>query len=608
MRRPATRLLALLPFALAVAPAVAPGVAPAGEPPTPPNPTFGPEIDADQLVSRIACLSDDEMRGRESGTPGGRLAEAYVASEMERFGLEPLGTEAGSPFQTVPMPGRPVLPEECFVEVRVAGEEPDRSNPFQGSIPFSTSKTGDVTAEVVFAGYGLTAADGSYDDWKGLDARGKVALVLRHGPREDVRDSPWSLRGKNVEAMSFAAKAKRAAEAGAAALLVVNDHHHTSEQMPTQTQGGELPIPLVAVPRATANRILRPTGKEIVDFERAIEDDLVPRSTAVPGVTVSLRVTLGDATARNVLFVRRGSDPALRDEAVLLGAHLDHVGLGWFGSPAGPGEIHNGADDNASGTAALLEVAEAIAAGPPTKRSIVFAGWCGEEKGLVGSDHFCRNPAWDLAKVAVCVNLDMLGHYRDDDEGKGLLVVGAPTGTGLEEAVARLAKEHSLRATATWEAWEQSDHFSFYRRKVPCLFLHTGLHPDYHRPGDDWWKIDGRDEARVAAMTADLLRSLADAAERPEFREKPLRPVLGVALADAADDGGAVVTTVYPGLGAAKAGLLPKDVLTSFAGRAVKDSREVLDALAKLEVGAVVDVVWRRGSEEKSARITISGR
>lgn len=579
----------------------------ASEPREPPNAPLTPDIDADQFLSRAARLSSDAARGRESGTPEGRETEEQVAAEFARFGLEPLGADGG-PFQPVPLPGRPFLADACHLDVRGGGADPLRTGPGSGSVPFSFSAAGAVEGGVVFAGYGLTADDGSYDDWAGIDVTGRIALVLRHGPREDKPDSPWSLRGKNVAAMSFSAKAKRAAERGAAALLVVNDHHHGDAAMPTQLPGESATIPVVAVSRSTANRILRGIGKEVRDLERGIERDLTPRSSAVTGVTVSLRVSFGAAEARNVLFVRRGSDPSLREEAIVVGAHIDHVGLGWFGSPAGPGQIHNGADDNASGMAALLEVAEALAAGPAMKRSVVFAGWCGEEKGLVGSDHFCKKPTWDLAKVALCVNLDMVGRYRDDDDHGGLLVCGAPTGTGLEDAVARAAKANDLRATASWEAWEQSDHFSFYRRKVPSLFLHTGLHPDYHRPGDDWWKLDGRNGARIARTTVDLVRELADAPTRPEFREKPKRPVIGVNLGDADDDAGAVVTTVFPGMGASEAGLRPKDVVVEFAGARVTSAGDLLRALANQAVGSDVAVVYRRDGEEKRTQIRISGR
>src|SRR5262249_55830830 len=149
------------------------------------------------------------------------------------------------------------------------------------------------------------------------------------------------------------------------------------------------------------------------------------------------------------------------------------------------GQIHNGADDNASGTAAVLEIAEAIAAGPPTKRTLVFAAWCGEEKGLIGSEFFAEHPLWDLGRIACCVNLDMVGRYRAaTDKDAGLFACGMPAAVGTEEAVTRLAAAHQLKITPSWEAWEQSDQLSFYLKKVPSLFLHTGVHADYHRPTD----------------------------------------------------------------------------------------------------------------------------
>jgi hypothetical protein len=393
------------------------------------------------------------------------------------------------------------------------------------------------------------------------------------------------------------------------ALLMVNDMNHKDDALPTDAPGAPSSIPVFAIRRATADLLLSRTGKTLAQLQAEIDGDRKPRSVAVDGLVVSVHATVTGASGRNAVFVMRGSDEKLRDEAVLLCAHMDHVGKGFFGSVSNSvGQIHNGADDNASGTAALLEVAEAMSAGKPCKRTVVFAAWSGEEKGLIGSEFFCEHPLWDLAKIAVVVNMDMLGRYRDAAAGdSGLFAEGMPTASGTEEPVLRLAKAHGLKTTVSWEAWEQSDHFSFYRKGVPSLFLHTGIHADYHRPSDKWWKILAEPEARIAQMAVDLTRELADAPTRPTFAKKPPRPVLGVRMVDAEGGAGAKLAELVPGLAANVAGMQIGDVITSFGGKKVANAGDLGSLIQATKEGDVVEVVFRRGAEEKTVKVRMSG-
>ncbi len=577
-------------------------------PATPPVVTFTPAITPDEVLARVGLLASEEFDGRETGTDGGRRAEDYVAAEFARMGLEALG-EGDSSFQPVPLPSRMPLPDGSWIEIACGDAPPVRIGGAAGSMPFSFSKPGPAEGELVFAGFGITAPDVGYDDYAGLDVKGKVVLVLRHGPREKDAASPWNRPERRPKETSFVAKAKRAADAGAAAIVLVNDSHHGDQALPVASPGPAATVPVLAVSRSTADRLVAATGKSLAALQAEIDADMKPHSVAVAGTRVSMNAALAEAAGRNVVVVRRGTDATLRDEAVLVCAHLDHVGRGWFGSPVGGGQIHNGADDNASGTAALLEVAEAFAAGPPTKRSVIFAAWCAEEKGLVGSIEFTKKSPWPLAKVVACVNMDMVGRYRDATaEDGGLYVAGAPTGSGLEERVARLAQAQGLRATPTWDAWEQSDHYAFYAKDVPSVFVHTGLHDDYHRPGDDWWKIAHEPEARIARMVAELARETADAAERPAFQKRPPRPVLGVRLADAPGGKGARLVAVFPSFGAAAAGLQAEDVIVRYADLAVTSAADLSKQILASTPGTAVDVVYVRGGTEHAAKVVVSGR
>ena len=577
---------------------------------TPPHAAYTPDITADQVLTRIAFLADDGLEGRESGTDGGKKTEEWVASEYARFGLEPLSLAKGSPFTDVPIAGRPI-PEQSWIEFGVEGAAPQKVSPDKGSGPFSFSASGEVSGPLFFAGFGISAKGDGYDDYEGVDVKGKVVLVLRHGPAEKDPASPWNKPMTRMGELAFSAKAKRAADAGAAAVLLVNDSNHKDDALPVEAAGEASPIPVVAVRRATADLLLKPLGKTITEMQAEIDADRKPRSRAVTGMKVKVKATIAGTTARNVVYVRRGTDPALKDEAVLVCAHMDHVGRGFFGSIAkgGAGQIHNGADDNASGTAAVLEIAEALAAGAPTKRALVFASWCGEEKGLIGSQWFTEHPLWDLTKIAVCVNLDMVGRYRDATEkDAGLIAEGTPTAVGTADAIKRLAAARKLRYTTdSWDAWEQSDHAAFYARGVPSLFLHTGIHEDYHTPTDDWWKVPAEPEARIAQMSADLVRELADSPARPVFAKKPPRPVLGVRLDDAPGGAGARLVAVVPGLGANAAGLQVNDVISRFGTAKIASAADLSAAIQASKPDDVVEVEFTRAGKTTTVKVHVSG-
>lgn len=602
------RFVTLLAVALALVQAPARADDPPLRPPEPPTAQLTAAITADDVLTRIAYLASDDLAGRESGTDGGRRTEDWVASEFRRFGLEPLSATKDSPFTAVPMAGRPV-PEESWIDIVPATGAPQRIGAELGAIPFSFSRPGDAEGDLVFAGFGITAPDEQYDDYAGLDVKSKVVLVIRHGPAEKDEKSPWHNPRQRGKELAFSSKAKRAADAGAAAILLVNDTNHKEDALPVDAGGESSPIPVFAIRRATADLLLAPTGRSLAEMQAAIDTDRKPHSASVAGPSIRVHATVTGTSGRNVVFVRRGADEKLRDEAVVVCAHMDHVGRGFFGSVShSVGLIHNGADDNASGTAALLEVAEAMAAAPAPKRTVVFAAWCGEEKGLVGSEWATDHPLWDLSKVAVCINMDMVGRYRDANaKDAGLFAEGTPTAIGTAEPVARLAATHGLKCTtASWEAWEQSDHFAFYLKGVPSLFLHTGLHADYHRPSDKWWKILAEPEARIARMVLDLTRELADSPTRPQFAKKPPRPILGVRLADA-EGGGAKLLEITPGFGANAAGLQAEDVVTRFNGARITSASDLSESIQATKEGDVVEVVFRRGTEEKTVKVRISG-
>jgi hypothetical protein len=287
---------------------------------------------------------------------------------------------------------------------------------------------------------------------------------------------------------------------------------------------------------------------------------------------------------RNILAVWEGSDPTLKNEYVLVGAHYDHVGYGNSQNSFGPtGRIHNGADDNASGTAAVLEIAEAFASTSlRPRRSILFAFWDGEEKGLLGSQHWVRQPTVPLSRIALAVNLDMIGRLRD----QRLEVAGTRTTWGLRRLVSRENTSPDLNLDFRWTMEDNSDHHTFYLKNIPVLLIHTGLHDNYHRPSDDVELVNFAGMHQVTRLLFRTVAALADEEERPQFRElarqegeatrrrlersaPPLPSRLGVTWDPERSSGGLLLTRVSRGSPAERANLQPGDLITQFGSQPV---------------------------------------
>ena len=323
---------------------------------------------------------------------------------------------------------------------------------------------------------------------------------------------------------------------------------------------------------------------------------------------------------RNLLAMWPGSDPKLREEVVLLGAHYDHVGYGNRMNSRGPiGAVHNGADDNASGTSAILELIDAfrMLAAPP-KRSVLFALWDGEEKGLLGSSHWVRTPTVPLERVKFAFNLDMVGRLR----GERLEVIGSRTAVGFRQSISRLNLAENLLLDFTWELKANSDHHPFFARGIPVIMFHTGLHDDYHRPSDDIEGIVPDGVERVTRLAFRLACDMADGPGLPSFRpqSRSESPVEKKALEQAIPIGpprfgagwkwseGAVITLIKENSPAAKMGLRVGDRILQYNQRPVDNENRlgvaILTAADQLEL-----TVLRTGkTEPETLAVTLDGK
>ncbi len=492
--------------------------------------TAAREIRPDALLDHIKFLASDELKGRGNGTEELERAADYIAAQFESGGLEP-GGRNGSWFQPFELNAGLIVGQANRLAIEHRGTTvrfdlgtsyyplaaPANPNP---SLP--STALDDVP--LVFAGYGLVVPSLGYDDYARIDVAGKAVLIFSHEPQEQNPDS--RLNGtRPMPQTTLAAKAAAARSRGARALLVVSDPTHRVDDAPyslfkADPDAENHGIPVLRIRRDEMRPLI--AAWQLDGAARLIDADLVPRSRALEGATVDYveHLATNRRTVRNVIAVLPGSDPDRAGEAVVIGAHYDHVGHGGRLSvtPERAGEIHNGADDNASGTAAIIEMAR-TAAGQRARfpRTLVFIAFAGEERGLLGSAHYVADPTIPTASTVAMLNLDMVGRARGAVDVSGLEV--APSMEEDLEAALRAANG-GLNVRREGPGAGRSDDASFLDRRIPAINFFTGFHDDYHRPGDDWEKIDAVGTRQVATLALELAARLAARPDRPEFKPR----------------------------------------------------------------------------------------
>lgn len=576
----------------------------------PVEPAQLPAVDKGELLGHIKYLSSIELRGREAGTPDQRRAAEYISAEFARYGLQPLGdaAEDGARRMFLQKFDLPVVKEfgpDTALSFTIGKETVALARgkdyaPLAGSM-----KAAKADAEVVFAGYGIADPSRNYDDFAKVDVAGKWALLLRYEPQEHDPDSVFD--GKKTTLHSyFTTKINNCVVRKAAGVLIVTGPASRPEQ-PDQAKGtgldliGDFGVPVFEITREAAAKLLKPSGFALADLQAAIDKDLSNHSMALKEARAAgiSDIVIDPQPTYNVVAKLEGRDEKLRDEIVVLGAHCDHVGLGNFGSllgAKGKGRLHPGADDNASGTAGLLEAAQYFAALKPEerpRRSIVFIAFSGEEKGLLGSEHWVQHPTAPLKDVVAMVNMDMIGRSVDGH----VQISGVGTSPGFKALVEESAKGSALKIALGSSGVAPSDNTTFFNKNIPVLFFFTGTHPDYHQPGDTWDKINAPVAAEVARIACTVLRGIADSEQRPEFLKAGKRGYLGIspdrALLKTAK--GFPVGTVSAGSPAAVAGLKPGDLVVALNGSPMNSAQDLLMGLIGYSPGDEVTLVVERG-------------
>ena len=579
--------------ALAALAVLVTGVAHATAPALPP---------AEWLLDQVKALSAPATEGRASGSAGADRAARHIADAFRAAGLEP-GGGSGGYLQSFTVPTGVRLGTTNSLAVLT----PTARSLVVGSdfMPLAVSADGDETGDLIFAGYGITAPDLQYDDYAGLDVKGKIVLVLTQEPRAQDPSSPF----RRPEVYHYSERSHKiinAREHGARGILLVAHPRAGADTLPP-LRGVSQPsgILAAAVTRSVADMLLAAEGMRLAELADAIDQSLAPRSAAPKGVRVRLELRLirEHAAAFNVVGILRGTDPALRHEAIVVGAHYDHLGRGGEGSlaPDQVGVIHPGADDNASGTAAVMALAQAFTAAGGAPRTLVFVAFAGEEMGLLGSTHFAKTPAFPQGKAVLMVNLDMVGRLRD---GK-VYVAGVDSGDRLRALVTDAAQGLPVTPEFRGDPFGPSDHMAFYTAGVPVLFLFTGAHGDYHRPTDTWEKLNTTGLHTVTAFAARIVSVAAQEPVPPAYvklraspggeRRRGYGPFFGV-IPDFGESAqpGARISGVRPGSPAEKAGVRGGDIIVEFAGVTVKTLEDLTFALRGRRPGDRVELTILR--------------
>jgi peptidase M28-like protein/PDZ domain-containing protein/PA domain-containing protein len=595
-------------------------------------PLSAQQTDADRYLNDIKALTTPEMEGRGDGTKGLTRAAHLIEQRYKSLGLEPAGTQGFyQPFTVITgaqLKGKNHLVVQGVppdVEIKPGARTELKQNQHyalnQDYVPYSFSASGWAAGQMVFAGYGASADEFGYDDYAGLDVKDKIVVLLRYEP------ASFSAKSGNTgltQHSQLVTKAINARNHGAKAVVIANGKLESGEE-DLLTRFGSVSGPvnsgilLVQVKNAAVERWFQAAGKSLAEVQEQINHSGKPASFAFPdGLTMSLDVGIETtrATVANVLAYL----PGQTDEYVILGAHYDHLGRGNFDSlaPSQIGQIHPGADDNASGTAGLLELARRLS---PMKgklhRGILFISFAGEELGLLGSAHWVEHPTRSPDKAVAMLNMDMIGRIKDDK----VFIGGVGTGSTFKSALDLAQKKDPFNIEYSPGGYSSSDHTSFVAKKIPVLFFFSGLHSDYHKPSDTWEKINAASAVRLLDLVDNVTEQLDAADARPQFitvvEEKPAGGVAagggyGPYFGSIPDFGqvetGVKFSDVKPGSPAAKAGLKGGDILVQFGDKPIKNLYDFTDALRRSKIGDVVEVTVLRDGQTITAKVTLEQR
>lgn len=556
-----------------------------------------PEITTQEINDHIHYLASDSLKGRYPGTPESVMAANYIKDNLKKSGLELKGDNGFQKFEVV-------------TAIQAGPNNVVRFNDQEGAInvdfaPFSYTQNTTLESEVVFAGYGFDIDKDSlkWNDYADIDVAGKWVLLLMGDPETDDPNSVFALYAGERD------KVVTAKDKGAAGVLFVSGPQYDKNDKliglnfdKTRSNAG---VPVIHLKRTFADALLAP--KSIEALEKQLNNTHKPASFNTAKVLeATTDVEQKKVETENILAFIPGQK--LQDEIIILGAHWDHLGLGGPNSGSRMPDttaVHYGADDNASGVAAVMEIAEKLAK-QNLKRSILVMAFGAEEMGLLGSAYFTNNPLFDMKEIKAMVNLDMVGRLKDD---KSLLISGTGTSAEGEDLLNELNIDSTFVISMQSEGFGASDHASFYAKDIPVFFLSSGAHDDYHTPFDTPERINLEGAKAIADYAYDLVLNLANRDSNLTFQEagpkkrasgnRRYKVTLGIMPNfTSSDNDGLGVDGIRKGGPAESAGMKKGDKIVAINGLPVSNIYEYMSRLNKLEAGTTVNVDVVRNGEK----------
>ncbi|HSK70417.1 MAG TPA: M20/M25/M40 family metallo-hydrolase [Pyrinomonadaceae bacterium] len=618
------------------------------------------------LRTHVAYLASDRLEGRRTGEQGATFAAGYVANMFAQNRLKAgvsqteKGRTKNSFMQTFPFFSGVELGRDNFL--RIIPENSTRENKMEIGVnwmPVGFSTNGYVPpAPLVFAGYGIASSELKYDDYAGLDVKDKIVLVFDGTPETDNPHSQFAH-------FNLHAKAKIAQEKGAKALIVIARENNFKEddlaQLKYDQTLGETAIPTVVIMRSHGADLF--DVKDLAEIEKwtakrqDAPENVREKFANPPKAVAQMQVNLTKkqtAEAYNVIGILEGNDAILKNEAIVIGAHYDHLGRGGRGSlAANSAEIHNGADDNASGVAAMLELARQFSQAKSNRRTLIFIAFGGEEEGLLGSKFYVNNPVFPLDKTAAMINLDMVGRLKDDkltiggigtaSEWRSLVTRIQPTNLGKTEVIYGTKIENIDYQTKTpivigingqpvatqrrdtpvfnlqlnEDGFGPSDHSSFYGKQIPVLFFFTGTHADYHKPSDTAEKINYDGLIKITNFVGEIVKAIDQNPKKPTYTvakssgmggRTTFSVSLGTVPSYAESNDGLLLDGVRDDSPAAKAGLKAGDKIIKLAGRDIRNVSDYTFVLSEMKAGETYEVVVLRGTGKLTLKIVPASR
>ena len=590
----------------------------------------GEELSRNAIVSRVRSdiqyFASDDQEGRGVETQGIERSAERIISEYRKFGLLPAIPDHSfrQPFE-VPL-GDVVIDATTHVRLTAPDGTVRDLKVGQEFQPIRRGANGHASGGLVFLGYGIRSDEFQFDEFANIDVAGKVVVVIRREPQsydggafQGTVTSPNAYIDRKLELMKLAQ---------AAAVLFVNDFSSSpteqTDDLATPSSFGNDgdSLPFAHVRQSVVDRILSSTPLTTQDgsslsslraVAKYIDTNLKPVSQELQGWTadVTTKFQANTVTAYNLIGVIEGDGPNA-DQTIVIGGHYDHLGFGGFGSmsPNRKGEIHNGADDNASGTAAVLELARRIASGPAPEHRMVFICFSGEERGLLGSNYYVKHPVVPLDDTIAMINFDMIGNLKNNL----VEVNGVGTAEEFRNIAIKADAATPINITIIDSAFAGSDHLPFYQKQIPVMFCFTGMTSIYHTPDDDFETLNIEGAVSVIDYSEQLLRGIDSLKERPTFvstqprnrRAASRAPFFGI-QADLAASGadGIVIRSVREASPAETAGLQTGDAITRIDETAVEGYQSLIEILIASRPGDTLTVHYRRGDEEKEAQVTL---